>query len=88
MCGNSFAFAVGVGRKIDGIGRLRQLLQLDQDLFFPWDHDVFGVKIVLNIDAEVAFGQVFHMAEGSLDRVSRAQIFLDGLRLGRRLNND
>jgi len=40
------------------------------------------------VDAQSALRQVFHVAQRGLDRVSLAQIFLDGFRLGGRFNDD
>src|SRR5215470_17449241 len=88
MRGDGLAFAVRIRRQINVVGRERQLLQLGQDLFFTRDDDVFGFEFVVDIDTEIALGQIFHMAERSFDRESLAQIFLDGFRLGGRFDDD
>ena len=83
---DGFAFAVRVRRQINHVRRTCQLLQPGDNFFFPRDNDVFGVEIILDVDTKSALGQIFHVAERCLDRVSRAQIFLDRLRLGWRLD--
>ena len=88
MGGDGFAFAIRIRRKVDVVGRERQLFQLGQDLFFSGDDDVLGFEIVFDIDTQAALGQVFHVAERSIDRESLAQIFLDSFRLSRRFDND
>ena len=88
MGGDGFAFAIRVRREIDAVGREGQFLQLGQDLFFSGDDDVFGIEIVFDIDTRAALGQVFHVAERSIDRESLAQILLDSFRLSRRFDND
>src|SRR6266852_9578905 len=72
MRGDGFAFAIRVRREVDVVGRESQLLQLGPDLFFSRDDDVFGFEIVFYVDTEAAFGQVFHVAERSIDRESFA----------------
>ena len=86
--GDGFAFAVRVRREIDAIHAQRQLLQPGDNFFFAGNDDVFGLEIVVDIDTERALGQIFHVAERSLDSKALTQIFLDGLRLGRRLDDD
>ena len=88
MRGDGFAFAVRVRRQKDVVGRLRQLLQPGENLLFARDDDVFGIEFVLDIDAQRALGQVFHVAQRGLDREPFAKIFLNGFRLGGRLNDD
>ena len=88
MGGNGFAFAIRVGREVDRIHALRQLLQLGDNFFFAGNDDVFGLEVIVDVDPERALGQIFHVAERSFDSEALAQIFLDGLRLGRRLDDD
>src|SRR5205823_13531763 len=71
-------------RSINGIRREGQLLQLGDNFLFAGDDDVFGFEVIVDVDAQGALGQIFDMAEGSLDCVALSQIFFDGLRLGRR----
>ncbi len=63
MRGDGFAFAIRIRRQVHGVRALRQLLQLDEDLFFAGDDDVFGIEVVFDIDAKIAFRQIFHVAE-------------------------
>ena len=87
MRSDSLAFAVRVRSEIDHVRRPGQLLQLGDNLLFPRNDDVFGLEIVIRVDPKRAFGQIFHVAERSFDRVPLTQIFLDRLRLGWRLDN-
>src|SRR5438477_11276608 len=75
------AFAVRVRSQVDGVGVLGHFLQLGQDLFFAWNDDVIRFKIIIYIDTQFAFGQIFDVAQRSLDFVALAQVFLDGIRL-------
>ena len=88
MRGNGFALAVRVRREIDRVGRRGELLQPGDNFFFAGNDDVLGIEIVLDIDAERALGQIFHVPQRRFDRKSLTQIFLDGLRLGRRFDDD
>ena len=88
MGGDGFAFAIRVRSEVDVVGREGQLLQLGQDFFFSRNDDVLGFEIVFDVDAQAAFGQVFHVAERSVDGEPRTQIFLDGLGLGWRFDDD
>ena len=88
MSGDGFAFAIGIGREVDVVGRERQLLQLGENLFFSGNDDVLGFEIIFEIDTEAALGQVFHVAVRSIDRESLAQILLDSFRLSGRFDND
>ena len=86
--GHGFAFAVGVGRQIDGIGRLRQLLQPGDDLLLAGNDHVLGREIVVEIDAERLLGQVLDVPERGFNLIARAEIFLDRLRFGGRFDDD
>ena len=88
MGGDGLAFAVRIRRQIDGVRRGRQLFQLGDNFLFAGDDDVIRLEVVRDIDAQSALGQILHVAERSFDREALAQIFLDGLRLGRRFDND
>ena len=88
MRSDGFAFAVRVRRQVDVVRRLRQLLQLGENLLFAGDDDVFGIEIVVDIDTQSALGQVFHVAERGLDSEAFAKIFLNGFRLGGRFDDD
>ena len=86
--GDCFAFAVGVGREIHGIGLFGRFLQFGNKLLLSLDDGVFRLEIVFHIHAQARLRQVAHMAHGSDDFIVAAQIFLDRFRLGRRLNDN
>ncbi len=88
MRSNGFAFAVRIGREIDGVGRKRQLLQLGEDLLLAGNDDVLRTETVFDIDTETALGQVFHVAERGVDSEILAQILLNCFRLSRRFDDD
>src|SRR5262249_36933289 len=86
--GNGLALAVGVGRQnellgaLDGLGDLREALGcLGIDL--P-DHP----EIVFGVDRAVLGRQVAHVAERGQHLVAGAKIFVDGLAVGRCLDNE
>src|SRR6185437_5010151 len=85
---DSFAFPVRVRREINRFRRICQLLQLDQNLFFSGDDDVFGIEFIFDVDAQRALGQVLHVPKRSLHGEALSQIFLYGLRLGWRFDDD
>ncbi len=88
MGGNGLTFAVRVRRQINGGRGFGHLLQFGQDFFLARNNDVFRAEIALNIHAQLALGQIFHMSQGSLDLIVGPQVFIDGFRLGRRFNDD
>ena len=88
MEGNGLALAVRVRRQIDRIRRGCQFFQPGHNFFFARNDDVIRLEIVLDIHTQSALGQILHMAERCLNRKARTQIFLDGLRLRRRFDND
>src|SRR5579862_1083639 len=85
---DGFAFTVRVRREIDGIGGGSKLFQLGDNFFFAGNDNVVGRKIVVDIHTQSALGQILDMPERSFHREALTQIFLDGLRLGRRFDND
>ena len=82
------AFAIGVGREVDDVDRPSPLLDLGDDLALAADDDVLGREAVLDVDAHLGLRQVHDVADRRLDGEAIAQIFLDGLGLGRRLDDD
>ena len=86
--GDGFAFAVRVRRQIDVVRGQGQLLQLGENFLLAGNDDVFRLEIVVDIDAQRALGQVFHVAKRCFDNEAFAQILLNGLRLGGRFDND
>ena len=85
---DGFAFAVRVRRQIDVVRGQGQLLQPGENLLLAGNDDVFRLEFVVDIDAQRALGQVFDVPERSFDGEALTQIFLDGLGLGRRLDDD
>ena len=63
------AFAVGVAGEIDVFLALGGGLDLAEDLLFALDRDEIGREIVLDIDPELALGQVHDMADRGHDLV-------------------
>ena len=87
MPGNGLTFAVRVGGEIDGVALFCRLLQLTDQLFLAANGLIFGGKIVLNIHADGALGQITEMTHAGLHRVVRAQILANGLGLGGRFHD-
>ena len=83
-----FAFAVRVGRDVDRFRRLGGLLQLLDDLRAVGKDDVSGLEAGVDVDAQLALGQVADVAHRRDDFVVAPQIFVDRLRLRRRLDDD
>ena len=88
MRADRFALTVRVSRQIHGFGFLRCLLQPFYNIGLVGTNLVCGFEVPLDIDAQFFPGQIHDVAIGRLDRVIAAEIFVDGLRLGRRLDND
>ena len=88
MGGDGFAFAVRIGRKVDGIGGAGQLFEMGDHLLFAGDDLVLGGEIVVDIDAEALLGQILNMTEGGFHVVTGAEILLNRLGLGGRLDDD
>ena len=77
MPGNRLTLSVGVGRQVD-IGRaLGHFLQLGQRLTLAPNGDVFGRKAVLDVDTELALGQIPQVTHGRLHRVTLPEVFPD-----------
>ena len=81
------AFAIGVGREQDGVGVLGGRLELGEDLLLALDDLVRLGEVVLDVDAHL-LGQILDVTLGGEDLVAGAEVLLDGLRLGRRLDDD
>ncbi len=88
MSGDGFAFAVGIGCEIDGIGGAGQPFEIRDHLLLAGDDLVLGGEIIVNIDAETLLGQILNMTERSFYVVTGAEIFLNRLGLGGRLDDD
>ena len=79
MPGDGFPFAVRVGCEIDVVAGLGGLLQVGDDLLLALDGLVVGFKVVVEVDADLALGQVTDVSHGGLDGVAIAQVASDGL---------
>ena len=88
MPADRFPLAVRVGCDEDGLGVLGGVLELLQDLLAAGDHFIGGFEAFLDVDAKFALGQIANMAHRRDDLVVLAQIFIDGLRLGRRFDHN
>ena len=80
--GNGLALPVRVGCEIDGVrlGGFRLQL-LDESLLAP-HRNILGGKIMLDIHAHFALGQVPQVAHAGLDGVAGAKILPDGFCFG------
>src|SRR4029453_7473401 len=88
MPADRFSLAVRVGGDEDRLGVLGGVLELLQDLLAAGDYLIRGLEAVLDVDAKLALGQIADMAHRGDDLVVPAQIFIDGLRLGRRFDHN
>ena len=88
MPADGFAFTVRVGRQQHTVGVLGLALQLFDELFLAFDADVLRRIVMLDVDAQLGGGQIADVAHAGRNFVVFAQIFADGLRLGRRLHDD
>jgi len=86
--GDGLALAVGVRGEVDRVGRPGGLLELGDDLLLRLEDLVGGAEVVLDVDPERVAGQVLHVAHGGPDVELRAEVFLDGLHLRGRLDDD
>ena len=71
--------------------RVRDLggrLDLVQHLLLAVDDLVLGLEVVLDVDPHLLLGQILHVADRRLHHVAGAQVLLDGLGLGGRLDDD
>ena len=86
--GDGLALPVRVGREEQLVGALERRDDLLDALFRPLvdlpDHG----EVVLGIDRAVLGRQVAHVAIAGEHPVARAQVFVDGLGLGRRFDDD
>ena len=86
--GDGLALAVRVGCEND-LGRAARLLaDAVEDLPSAADGDVARLEIVLHVHADLALGQIAHMAVAGFHFVAPAQELADGLGLRGRLHDD
>ena len=87
MPADSFPFPVRVGGQIDHVAGLGGFFQVADNVLFPLDGAVFRFKVVVNIHAQSAFGQVPQVAHTGFHLIAGTQILADGLCLGGRLHD-
>ena len=88
MPGNGLALAVKVCRQVELVALFGRRLQLRDDALLA-RHDVVGrLEVVLDIDIQTLRGQIADVAHRGLDLVIRAQVLIDRLGLGGRLDDD
>src|SRR5262245_6079545 len=78
---DGLAFAVRVGRDVDGLGRLSRLFDISDDLLLAWHYFIRRLEIIFDVNAEALFRQVLDVADRGDDFEVLAQIFIDCLRL-------
>ena len=79
MPGDGFAFSIRVGCQIDVVAGLGGFFQIGNDFLLALDGLVVRLKIVVEVDADLALGQVTDVTHRSLDGVAVAQVATDGL---------
>ncbi|MPM90936.1 hypothetical protein SDC9_138059 [bioreactor metagenome] len=87
MPGDGLSLAVRVGSEVDFFSPLRLFFELADQLSFSANRNIVGLKVVVDIDSQLAFGQVAHMPHRGDDTIVVPQIFPYGLGLGRRLHD-
>ena len=88
MPGDRFTFAVGVGREDEAVGAFDRFRDLGNVLGALRLDLPFHGEVILGINRAILRRQVAHMPEGSEDVISAPEIFIDGLRLRRRFDDD
>ena len=87
MPGNRFAFAIRICRQIQGISTFQRLNDILDPLFRSFLDLPAHREIFVRADRAILGWQVADMTIARQDRVFRTKVFVDGLRLGRRLND-
>ena len=87
MPGDRLALAVRVRCEIDDVAVLGVFFQLTDQLALVADGLIDRFKIVFDVHAELAFGQIAQMTHAGLDHIVLAEIPLNGFRLRRGLND-
>src|SRR5882672_5867865 len=88
MPGYRFTFSIRIRREEHAISKLGRLLDLGQGLRLFLNSDVFRREVVVDVDAQLALGQVAEMPDGRLDGIAAPQILADRFRFCRGLHND
>ena len=85
---DGLALAVRVACEVDFRSVLRIFLERLDEVALATDVDVFRREVVVDVDAELALRQVAQVAHRCANHVLAAEVFLDGLGLGWRLDDD
>ena len=88
MPADGFAFAVRVGCKQDAVALFSLGFQLFDQFLLALDGDILRRKAIVHINAQLAGGQVTHMAHAGRNFIAPAQVFADGLCFGGGLHYD
>ena len=88
MPGDGLALAIRVGGQVDGRRALGRLFELGQGLGLALDGYVLRLESILHVHAQLAGGQIAHVADGGLHVIARAEVLPDGLGFGGRLHDD
>ncbi len=88
MVGDGFAFAIRVSRQEKYGHALGRFAQLVENFDFARNDLVVGFEFFIWVDTQLTLGQVFNVPYAGFYDVFASQIFLDGLCLGRRFDND
>ena len=88
MPADCLSFAVRVCCKVDLGSVFCFLADPAENITASTDSDVFQIKIMININTQLALGQITYMSLGSFNLISFSQIFSDGFCFCRRFNND
>ena len=85
--GDRLALAVRVGGEVQGVAALERRRDRAQLLLAARDHPVLERVAGLGVDRAVLRHQLLHVAVGGQHPEVRAEVFLDGLGLGRRFDD-
>src|SRR6185437_5914347 len=86
--GDRLTLAVRVGGDEHFPAVLRCVLQRGDGFFLAGNRHEVGEKPVVDVDAELLLGKVHDVAHRGAHAVAAPQVLADGLRLGRRLDDD
>src|SRR6267378_1023367 len=88
MPGYRFTFSIRIRREEHAISSLGRLLDLGKGLRLLLNSDVLRREVVVDVDAQLALGQVAQMPDGRFDGITAPQILADRFRFCRGLHND
>ena len=82
------ALAVRVGCEVDCVGLARRVLELLDNVAALRDRHVLRLEVLLDLDAELALGQIPHVSHARFDIITRPEEVLQRPRLRGGLNYD